>query len=239
MTDTAAATATKDLTLHVGASANTITRVQGASGTTLNGVTAGNIILFGVMNTGAFGGIYAETVRLTDGLGTIFSVVPGATNDLVTLYWGIAGGSGTVAVTITPSLTSGFSWISEWTNIAPIFDTGVASKYNSTTGSSPISSAAITSPVSEMLYAFASPVTAAATVTASAPFTRDVNTSGGVNVRQSESDYDIGAAAGSNTATWTTSGNTGNTFNMTLIGFRPTVTGTAPVQASHPRSQIY
>ncbi len=240
VTDAATATATANLTLHVAASANTIARVQGASGNVLNGVTAGNTILFGVMNTTAFASAYAQTPTLSDGLGTTYTLIPGATNDLVQLFWGIAGGSGNINMTVAPALSSGFVWVSEWTNMQPIFDTGVVSKYNSTTGSSPISSAAITSPVAEMLYAFSSPGTQAATITVSAPFSRDINASGGVSARQSESDYYVSASSGSNTATWTQTGNTSNQLNMTLLGFRPTTTGTAPVaSARHGRSQIY
>jgi len=44
--------------------------------------------------------------------------------------------------------------------------------------------------------------------------------------------YEIGAASGSQTASWDLTGNTAATYNELLFGLRPTKSGTAPVAAN-------
>jgi hypothetical protein len=244
VTDTAAATATKNLTLHVGNSASTITRVQGVTGGSLTGVTSGNMILFGVLDTAAFASLNLQNPRVTDGFGSIYTPIPCATissggSGYTRLYWGFAAGSGNTTIAINPASTSGSSWASEWTNVQPVFDTGVCSQLSTNSGSSPISSGTITAPVAEMLYSMAIPGTNAATITVNSPFTRDINLSAGATPAQVEADYEIGSAAGSQSASYNQSGNTGNLLSMTLLGFRPTVSGTAPLKSGRSRAQVY
>ncbi len=236
VTDAATANATKNLTIQVGNSTSTVVRLQGKgqNGTTAmamtSNVASGSLMVVGI----AQGSSAAQTGKITDSLGTVYYEIPGAVLWFVSgnhtmgkLYWGFTSSSGADTITFTGFISTAVVWAEEFSNVQHIFDTGVVSKINSNGGGS-IVTAAITAPIAETLYGVANPVTSGSTATASAPFTAGVaNLAGGTNLVISTANQ-IGAASGSQTATWTVTGNSGNNWDAMLLGFRPTSSGTAP-----------
>lgn len=226
VTDSAAASATANLTIGVGTSFNTqvlANLATGAASTCGPGgfsVTSGNIITVSfAMQNDWFAAVP------TDSVGTIYTTVPqvqaglaaGNNRFIVRHYWGIAGGSGANTVT-----TIGNAVVcSEYTNTQDIFDTDATSILYSSAGGATITSTAITSPVAETLYATSGIGTTTGTDVINSPFTSD-----SAVVRLSVG-HKIGAAAGSNTASWAVTSNTSNDWQAILFGIRPTKTGTA------------
>ena len=171
VTDTSSATATKNLTLQVANSANTPARVQSTNGiggaTRFTGVVAGHPLIVGVVNSTNFGASIFDTPLVIDGCGTTYARLPGPYLGLIVsgyysqvfLGTGTAGGNCVVATGLSVAQV----WITEWTNLQPIFDTGVAANLNSTGGGSTITSGTLSLPTaSEMLYSLGIPATAAA-----------------------------------------------------------------------------
>ncbi len=244
--DSASATATKGLTLKCATSASTIAKINSASPagnctetptSTGFSATSGNLLMVTLM--GAQNPLFS---RVLDGLGTIYHLLPnvGFNNynnatttaaSLGAIYWGIAGSSGALSIACDRGqANSSTTWapieVVEFSNVQNIFDTYVAAMNNSTAGGNS-SSNTITAPVSETLYAYTNPGTNGATITAQSPFTAVSNSiSGGSHKYGSASE--IGASQGSNSETWTLSGNTSNRWSATIFGFRPKTSGTAP-----------
>ncbi len=245
--DAAATTATANLTLQVANSRNTPAFIQttnsGTGSVLINGVVAGHVIFFGIANTTNFAQSLVLTPGVADNCGSTYAQIPGAVTTLFNgpyymMFFLGTGGSGNC--TITTSLSTATTWAEEWTNIQPIFDTGVVALLNANTGANPIVSGAITVPTTgEFLYAIAVPQTAAAAITVNSPFTSATNYSAGSAAVRVQSAYEVGAAAGSTTASFPITGNTSNNSAIMLFGLRPTTTGTAPVSSAQPRSQIY
>ncbi len=234
--DAAAATATKSLTVHVGTSTNTIAKLQSKTNTVgsatafTSNIASGSLILVGV--AGGATVVIFDSAIVTDTRGTIFTEIPQAVISCVQgnarfikFYWGFSTSSGADTVTVTPSGNGSF--ISEWSNVQPIFDTGVISLVNSSAGGATITSGSITVPVSETLYATLYASTSSATMTANSPYTQDVNFAPGSPSLGIEGEYEIGGASGSRNATWGISSNTSNQTGTLIFGFRPTTSGTA------------
>jgi len=237
VTDGASTTADSgNLTIHVGTSVSTPSHVQShtngscGSGFSLGTVTAGNLFLI----------TYETSLNnfnqsiFTDTQGTVFASLPiaGEVQSSTTiiqqrLAWGFAGGSGSDTLTCSgsaPSVT-----VSEISNIQRIFDSAVWATSNGTSAS-PITSSTITAPVAELVYALISPFTSTATMTAVAPYTAGPTISSGGT--QITTEYNASASSGSNSASFTQSGNTDTHWLFTLLGLRPTVSGTAPTGGS-------
>jgi hypothetical protein len=120
--------------------------------------------------------------------------------------------------------------------VQQIFDTPAFSKHYSTGGGN-ISANSVTLPVSETAYSVAGVGTNTATMTVGSGYTHD-GVLGGAS-RTGDTEYQIEAAQGSTTSSWTLSGNTSNEWAVVLFGFRPTTSGTAPVRAVRHQSQVY
>jgi hypothetical protein len=245
--DSAATTATANLTLQVANSRNTPAFIQSTSSGTgsvlINGVVAGHTLFFGIANTTNFAQSLFLTPLPTDNCGSTYAQIPGA---VTTIYNGIyymqfflgTGGSGNC--TITTNLSTATTWVEEWTNVQPIFDTGIVSLLNANTGANPILSGTLPVPTfGELLYSIAVPGTAGAAVTVNSPFTSATNYSAGSSAVRVQSAYEAGAASGTANASFPITGNSSNLSAIMIFGLRPTTTGTAPIASAKPRSQIY
>jgi hypothetical protein len=245
VTDTAAATATKNLTIQVANSTATVARLQGHSSTASNtnvfgsNVTSGSLILvtIGLKNNW-------DTVTLTDSLSTVYVEVPGAVlanigaslNQFAKVYWGFAPSGGADTVTSLGSAAAVNTFLAEeFSNVQHIFDTGVLSQINSTAGGSP-TSGNITAPIAETLFTVGNPSTAGATISVNSPFTGGLNASD-ANVRL-QSGYEVAAASGTQSSVFTVSSNTSNDWAVMLMGFRPTTSGTAPASGAGIRHGV-
>lgn len=245
--DSAATTATKNLTLQVANSANTPALIQNANSATgsvvLNGTVAGHFLILGIGATTNFGQSLLFTPLVTDNCGGTWAQLPGVVTSVIghpyyVLMFIASGISGNCTIATQQSTADVF--VSEWTNLQMIFDTGTYALLNDNTGANPIVSGSLNVPTqSEMLYAVAVPETAGATISVSAPFTSDQNFSGGTSPIRVQAAYQTGASAGANSASFPVTGNTANNSAVLLFGLRPTTTGTAPVSSPHPRAQVY
>lgn len=230
VTDGSSATATKNLTIAVGTSLSTPVRVNHSTGTTsatISSVTSGNLLLVLYVVSNGW-----NTVIPTDSFGTIFVPLPassfalvlggaaGTCRCLVKYYWGFAAGSG--SDTISAGLAASME-VDEFSNIQDIFDTTVPSIVYSSSGGSTITSNPVTTPVAVTLVGAAAIGTVSGgTVVIQSPYTDN-----GTLLSRLDSGYQVGASVGSNTASWAVTANTSNLWAATLLGFRPTKTGTA------------
>jgi hypothetical protein len=203
-------------------------------------VTAGDIILVGKPQGVQFAASGIDVASPTDTLGTTYARIPGAipsvnTGSYVSLYIGVAPSTG--GDVIATNGTAGFSgaWATEFSNVQPIFDTGVISKINSNSNNN--TSAAITSPVAELLYSFMQANTASATVTINSPYTSDQNFT--FLDQTMILGFNAAGAAGSNTAAYTVTSNTSNITKILLMGLRPTATGCVGLGGLRHRAEVY
>jgi Putative Ig domain len=251
VTDTNSHTATKNLTVTCAKSANTIALVQSTTASACgtpnvapaSNVTAGDLLIVAIGGGGGF-----SNSHVVDKLGTVFNPLPqgtyaivfpnggGGSAGQVQLFWGFAPSTGSDSGSwqCFPAQTTSTSF-AEFSHVQQIFDTGVLSLTYSTAGGSSVTSNAITSPVTETLYSSATIGTGTGTVTPNSPFSNiTLNSNGG---RKVSADYEIGAASGSETVSYTIGSNTSNEWSIILFGLRPDATGLAPRQ--HNRARVY
>ncbi|MGH3426559.1 MAG: hypothetical protein ACRDQZ_03125, partial [Mycobacteriales bacterium] len=235
----AAAMATKNLTINVGTSFNTIAQRQSRGGSLVysSNVLSGSVLVVSIGSTTAFGTSEFTAEQLTDTLGTVYSLIPGSCysekGSIIygCLYWGVSPGAGANTVSLPFGISSSSSMLFEFTNVQTVFDLGLIAKLTSNAGGATITSGAITIPASSMLWGYTWPGSSGAALTAGAGFASGLAYSAGGNGGQFTSlqEYEVGAAAGSSTATWGVTSNASNIWSTILLSFRPTVSGTAPI----------
>jgi hypothetical protein len=116
----------------------------------------------------------------------------------------------------------------------------VFSLTQSTAGGITITSNRITAPVSETLYAvtgLSNGPQNTTTISANYPFAA-ANTDSTGSGRWNAT-YDIGAAQGSQTASWAITNNDSNDWAILLLGFRPMKSGTAPTGGVRHHASVY
>jgi large repetitive protein len=233
--DGASATAdSASLTLHVGTSFNTAALLQShtASGCGTNvfssNVASGSLLLVVYSSNGN------GMATFTDSLGTVYAYLPfsmemisGASAIANYIAWGFAPSAG--ADTITCTGTAAAQTASEFSNIQKTFDPTV---WVATLGTSasPYSTASLTTPVIETLFAWVMPFTSTATITTQSPYTAGVTITAGST--QMTAEYAIAQSAGSKTATFAATGNTDGHWGTALTAFRATTSGTAPASGN-------
>ncbi len=219
------------LTLHVGVSVNTPALVQnhtssGCAAFSLGNVTAGNLILIHYLTLiNNF-----NNVLFTDSVSTTYATLPvgNSTQSTTTVEemryaWGFAGGTGADTLTCTGAAL--LYSVAEFSNIQQIFDPAVFVSTQGSGGGSPVTSGSFTTPVVMLVDASINPFTSATTTTAGSGYTLNTSFTGGGN--QIATEYNLTAAAGSTTASFTQSGNTDGHWSLSALGFRPTTSGTA------------
>jgi hypothetical protein len=235
-TDGGSNTATKALTLAVGTSFNTPTKVQ-SMGTTYNTltVTAGNTI---VCSTLVFsGGIAAvSSSRVT---WTILPLAVSVGQDQATYaFIGKVNSTGTDTQTVSGS-NQKVGACTEFSNIQPIFEENVSSLTSGTAGANAtVTSNAATTLVSGLLWSVIQPYTAGATETVQSPFSAGSSQTTGSF--KNVDGYYATAPSGSNTVSWGQSGNTAGFYGILLTALRPTISGTAPTSGvTHHSRWVY
>lgn len=232
VTDGASATATASFSIAVGTSFNTVGFIQSIPGCSgLGTVTIGHSILFIGWNTS----VTAFTLPALSSSRVTWNPLPmspainggaGSQAEGTYAFWGVVNSTGTDTLTITngqsPTCT-----MTEFSNVQTLFDSSsfVSSQGTGATNGATIATSAITSPVTETLWAGAAQFNSSVTLTAQSPFTSSGATSGDPG-----DGYDIGVTAASHTASFLIggAGATDGHWAAVLLGLRPSKTGTAP-----------
>lgn len=235
VTDSGSNTANKTLSVKCATSALSVSRVQAVTnGLALTSVGTDDCMIFQVSSTN---GLYF--VLPYDELGTVYTMLPGAATGLAlgsgsgvgrsyTVLWmGCASSSGADTLHVNGMLGTKY-YLTQYSNLQPTFDTKVLSITYSSSGGATITSNMITTPVSETLYSTAKVGTSGSTLAVQSPFTDFGANTGSFVVDAGD---DIGAAIGSNSASYAQTGNTSNLWDIILFGLRPATSGTAPVGA--------
>jgi large repetitive protein len=244
-------TATKNLTLKLGATFKTITVRQctsttaGGNSLTLTGTTAGNLIgAFTMQSDGASGAASAnDNVGVffpTDSAGDVYTYI----NDSV--YWYNlsafsnmhlwlhmaqigTGGSLTVSLPFSTSTNHGFA-ICEIAGAQPFFDGTTNATTGTTNGTGiTITSTSLTTPVANefMIAIAASFISGTNSVSPNSPFTASGNfCAHNCTNAEANGGYNVMATAGGHTVSYTVSNDSGKSWQILTAALRPDVTGT-------------
>lgn len=228
VTDGAAHTATATFSFNIGTSYNTVTSAQ--NGATCFGgitVTSGHVMLLTLWaSTGA--GIFYQPLlsssRITWSPLPLTTAIQGSINFGLAMYIGVVNSTGADTLVGCPANYK-VAW-NEFTNLQAVFEASVAIVTKGASGTS-ITSSTLTLPQTETLYAGAGASATSGTLTAQSPFTS--TTAGSLY----GDGYKIGAASGSNTVTFASTNS--QPWAITLLGLRPSVSGTAPIVSTMQR----
>jgi hypothetical protein len=238
VTDGSSNTTTKALTLLMGPSYNTITRIQATSSTTFSSnVTAGNLIVVSVgadIKNNAGNGIPKDT------RGTVYkyigqhTIIPNSNTatSQVAMYAGIAPSTGACTVTPGFSLLANVSIIAEYHNAQAFMDN---SAITTGTGTGTITSSSLTTLApNELLYSDATAFSSSTTTSINAPFTTDRSAALGIF----DAGYNLSTTVTGYTSSYTL--NQSDQWAIILAAFRPTIPSVLPPAGTKRRpSQVY